>query len=108
MHKNQSRRLQQRNRSSAALRSQKTSTPGPIDEANQEKTPHYVSVLRNTRGAGIAARYPKWLVTDIAACGGADGWIKKNAYWQKRIRLDHVGAVELSLRSNAPFVGQSG
>ncbi len=53
-------------------------------KANERRAPFFYQIKKLSSEA--KSDFPIWLQIEIREAGGTKGWIKKNAYWQKRLR----------------------
>ena len=93
----------ERRREAAATRRREAA-----EEANERRAPFFYSVKELSLGtkSDLPGWLPDYLQVEIREAGGTKGWIKKNAYWQKRLRRQYysVIATKPELRHLKDFV----
>ena len=76
----------ERRREAAATRRREAA-----EEANERRAPFFYSIKKLSSGA--KSDLPGWLQVEIRKVGSTKGWIKKNAYWQKRLRQQYYSVI---------------
>ena len=75
------------------------------EKANERRAPFFYQIKKLSSDA--KSDFPGWLQIEIREAGGTKGWIKKNAYWQKRLRQQYHSIIadkleERSLKKLVP------
>ena len=70
------------------------------EEANERRAPFFYRVKKMDAGSDFPRDFPPWLRIEIREAGPGS-WIKRNAYWQKRLRQQYVSVIakEVSQRN---------
>lgn len=80
----------------------------PAEEANARRAPYFPLLRTALRNADpVPAEIPPWLSLEIVDSGGLAGWVRKNAFWQKKIRGVHARAIHHALSMGQSVPGPS-
>ena len=63
------------------------------EKANERRAPFFYRVKKMETGIDFPRDFPPWLRSEIRGSGGPKSWIRRNAYWQKRLRRQYVSII---------------